>query len=81
MEPRQSPHPTLQASVNSPHSFHRFADSSLYAQPTIVPRYIGLPNPTSFYETSSSGPSDRMDIDSPAQTVMSTGRGSRPPGE
>jgi hypothetical protein len=33
------------------------------------------------YQTSSSGLSDRIDIDSPAQTVMYTGRGSRPPGK
>jgi hypothetical protein len=40
-----------------------------------------LPNPTSFHQTSSSGPSDRMDIDSPAHTVTRTGRVSSPPGE
>jgi hypothetical protein len=39
-----------------------------------------LPNPTSFTQPSSSVLSDRMDIDSPAHTVMHTGRVSRPPG-
>jgi hypothetical protein len=58
--------PAPQASVKSQQSFHGFAESELYAQPTIIPRHIVLPNPTSFNQTSSSGPSDRMDIDSPA---------------
>jgi hypothetical protein len=61
--------------------FHGFAESELYAHPTVGPRHIVLPNPTSFNETLSRGPSDRMDIDSPVQTVMHTGRVSRPPGE
>jgi hypothetical protein len=77
----QSPQPALQASVNSQQRFHRFADSGLYAQPTVVPRHIVLPNPTSFNRTSSSGPSDRMDIDSLAQTVMGTVGDSRHAGE
>jgi hypothetical protein len=49
-----------------------------------LPSYLDIsffPNPTSFNQTSSSAPSDRMDIDSQAQTVMRTGRVSRPPGE
>jgi hypothetical protein len=62
-------------------SFHGFADSELYAQPTVVPRHIVLPNSTSFNQTSSSGQSDCIDIDSPAQTVTRTGRVSRPRGE
>jgi hypothetical protein len=45
-EPPQSPHPAPQASGNSQQSFHGFADSELYARPTIVPRHIVLPNPT-----------------------------------
>jgi hypothetical protein len=65
-EPPQSPQPAPQASVNSQQSFHGFGDSELYAQHTVVPRHIILPNPTSFNQTSSSGPSDHMDIDSPA---------------
>jgi hypothetical protein len=80
-EPPQSLQPALEASVNSQQSFHGFADSELYAQPTIVPRHIVLPNPTSFNQTSSHGPSDCIDIDSPAQTVTCIGRVSRPPGE
>jgi transposase InsO family protein len=79
--PPQSPQPAPQASVNSQQSFHGFADSELNAQPTVVPRHIVLPNPTSFNQTPSNGPSDRMDIDSPAHTVTRTGRVSRPPGE
>jgi hypothetical protein len=80
-EPAQSPQPAPQSSVNSQQSFHGFADSELYAQPTIVPRHIVLPNPTLFNQTSSNSLSDRMDIDSPAQTVTRTGRVSRPPDE
>jgi hypothetical protein len=80
-EPPQSPQTAPQVSVNSEQSFLGFADSELYAQPTVVPRHIVLPNPTSFNQTSSSGPSDGMDIDSPAQTVTRTRRVSRPPGE
>jgi hypothetical protein len=70
-----------QASVNSQQSFHGFADSELYAQPTVVSRHIVFPNLTSFNQTLSSGPSDRIDIDSPVQTVTLTGRVSRPSGE
>jgi hypothetical protein len=54
-EPPQTPQSAPEASVNSQHSIHRFADSELYAQPTVVPRHIVLPNPTSFKQTSSSG--------------------------
>jgi hypothetical protein len=36
-EPPQSPQPAPQASVNSQQSFHGFADSELYPQPTVVP--------------------------------------------
>jgi hypothetical protein len=81
LELPQSPQPAPQASVNSQHSFHGFADSELDAQPTVLPRHIVLPNPNSFNLTSSRGPSDCMDIDSPAQTGTRTGRVSRPPGE
>jgi hypothetical protein len=81
LDPPQSLQPALQASVNSQQSFHGFADSELYAQPTVLPRHIILPNPSSFDQTLSSGLSDRMDIDSLAQTVTCTGRLSRPPGE
>jgi hypothetical protein len=77
----QSPQPAPQASVKFQQSFNGFADSELYAQPPVVPRHIVLPNPTSFDQTWSSGPSDHMDIDSPAQTVMRTGRVSHPPAE
>jgi hypothetical protein len=81
LEPPQLPQPAPPPSVNSQQSFHGFADSEIYAQPTIVPRYIVLPNPTSFTQTSSNGPSYHMDIDSPAQTVTRSGRVSRPPGK
>jgi hypothetical protein len=64
VEPPQSPQPAEQASVNSQQRFHRFADSDLYAHPTVVPRHIVLPNPTSFNQPSSSGPSDQMDRNS-----------------
>jgi hypothetical protein len=40
VEPPQSPQTAPQASVNSQQSFHGFADSELYAQPTVVPRHI-----------------------------------------
>jgi hypothetical protein len=49
-----------------------------------LPSYLDISfyaNPTSVTQTSSSGPSDRIDIDSPVSPVMSTGRVSRPPGE
>jgi hypothetical protein len=81
METPQSPQPAPQASLNSQQSFHRFADSELYAQPTLVPRHIVLPNLSSFTQISSSGPSDHMNIDSPAHTVMRTRRVSRSPDE
>jgi hypothetical protein len=62
----QSPQPSPQASVNSQQCFHGFADSELYAQPTVIPQHIAFPNPTSITQRSSSGLSDCMDIDSPA---------------
>jgi hypothetical protein len=77
----QSPHLAPQASVDSHQSFHGFTNSELYAQPTVVTRHIFLLNPTSFNQTWSSGPSDRMDIDSPAQTVTPSGRVSRHPSQ
>jgi hypothetical protein len=80
-EPPQLPQPARQASVNSQQSFHGFADSELYAQPTIVPRHIVLANLTSFNQTLSSAPSDHMDIYSPGYTVTRTERVSHPPGE
>jgi hypothetical protein len=81
LEPPQSPQQAPLGSGNSQQSFHRFADSEFYAQPTIVPQHIVLPNPTSFTQSSSSGPSDRMHMDRPAQTIMRTGRVSHHPGE
>jgi hypothetical protein len=81
VEPPQSPQPAPQASVNPQQSFHGFADSKLYDEPIIVSRHIVLPNPTAFTQPLSNGPSDCMDIDSPAHTVMHTGRVSHLPGE
>jgi hypothetical protein len=81
IESPQSLQPARQASGYSPQSFHGFADLELYAQHSVVPPHIVLPNPTWFTETSSSGPSDCLDIDSPAQTITRTRRVSYPPGE
>jgi hypothetical protein len=47
-EPHQSLQPGPQVSVNSQKGFHGFANSELSAQPTVVPRHIVLPYPTSF---------------------------------
>jgi hypothetical protein len=73
-EPPQSPQLALQASVNCQQSFNGFTDSELAAQDSVVPRHIVIPNLTAFMQTSSSGLSDHIDIDSLAQTVMRTGR-------
>jgi hypothetical protein len=80
-ETRQLPPTAPQASVNSQYYFYGFANSELYDQPSVVPRHIVLRNPTSDTTTSSSRPSERMNIDSPPQTVKYTGRVSHSPGE
>jgi hypothetical protein len=80
-EPPQLTQPALQGSVNSQHSFHEFADSERYAQLTVIPRHIVLPNLRLFTYNSSSRPSDRMDIDSLAETGTCRRRVSRPPGQ
>jgi hypothetical protein len=78
-ELRKSQQSALQTSVNSQHSFDKFEDSDLSTEPNVVPRHIVLPNPTLFTRTSSSGASDRMDIDSQAITKCNVSRKSFSP--
>jgi hypothetical protein len=80
-EQPQSPQPALQAAVNSQQRCHGFGDSELNAQSKVIVRHIVLPNLIMFNQSSSSGLSDLIDIDSLAHTVMHTGSVSRSPRE
>jgi hypothetical protein len=77
----QSPQLLLPDSINCQKGIHRFADSDLNAQPTVVSQHVVFPNPTLISRHSSSRPFDHMYIDSLAQTAIWTGRVSRPPSE
>jgi hypothetical protein len=64
-EPPRLPQPAPQVSINSLYSFDRYPNSELNAQPTVISGNIGFPNMNSVTRTSSSGPTNCMDMDSP----------------